>query len=72
MRSPWGLGIGYSGHKHQKGEKELTIVENQGFVIGPLSVKPINPTTSLHLAFCLASLSVRKIRPVIALLHPRH
>jgi len=32
----------------------------------------IIPTTSLHLAFCLASLSVRKIRPVIALLHPRH
>ncbi|HME20370.1 MAG TPA: hypothetical protein VKI44_03260 [Acetobacteraceae bacterium] len=27
-----GDGIGYSGHKHQKGEKVLAIVENNGFV----------------------------------------
>jgi hypothetical protein len=29
-----------------------------------------NPTTSLHLAFCLSSLSMSKIRRVIALLYP--
>ncbi|MBI3757996.1 MAG: transposase [Deltaproteobacteria bacterium] len=34
--------MGYSGHKHQKGEKELTIAENQGFVLGPIAVKPVN------------------------------
>ena len=28
-----GDGIGYSGHKHQKGEKILAIVENNGFVL---------------------------------------
>ena len=28
-----GDGIGYSGHKHQKGEKVLAIVDNNGFVL---------------------------------------
>ncbi len=37
-----GTGIGYSGHKHQKGDKELTIVDNNGFVLGPITVKPVN------------------------------
>jgi transposase len=37
-----GAGIGYSGHKHQKGDKELTIVDNNGFVLGPITVKPVN------------------------------
>ena len=35
-----GDGIGYSGHKHQKGEKVLAIVENNGFVLAPLPVAP--------------------------------
>jgi hypothetical protein len=34
--------MGYSGHKHQKGDKELTIVDNNGFVLGPITVKPVN------------------------------
>lgn len=41
--------IGYSGHKHQKGEKELTIVDNKGFVICPLTVKPVNEHDSVLL-----------------------
>jgi hypothetical protein len=28
-----GDGIGYSDHKHQKGEKVIAIVENNGFVL---------------------------------------
>lgn len=31
-----GDGIGYSGHKHQTGEKVLAIVDNNGFVLTPL------------------------------------
>src|SRR5947208_1924738 len=37
-----GDGIGYSGHKHQKGEKVLAIVDNNGFVLAPLPVAPVN------------------------------
>ncbi|MBI4727434.1 transposase [candidate division TA06 bacterium] len=42
---PWPKGgnkIGYSGHKHQRGEKELTIVDNMGNIIGPVTVRPVN------------------------------
>ena len=35
-------GIKYSGHKHQKGEKELTITDNNGYAISPITVKPVN------------------------------
>ena len=34
----------YSGHKHQKGDKELTIVENHGFVVGPALGSTCKPT----------------------------
>ncbi|MBI4837484.1 MAG: transposase [Candidatus Portnoybacteria bacterium] len=34
--------MGYSGHKHQKGLKELTIADNNGIVIAPLVVRPVN------------------------------
>ena len=37
-----GDGIGYSGHKHQKGEKIVAIVDNNGFVLAPLPVAPVN------------------------------
>jgi len=49
---PWskkGAGLGYSGHKHQKGEKELMIVENHGFVLGPIAVRPVNQHDSVIL-----------------------
>jgi transposase len=37
-----GDGIGYSGHKHQRGEKIIAIVDNNGFVLAPLPVAPVN------------------------------
>jgi hypothetical protein len=37
-----GDGIGYSGHKHQKGEKVIAIIDNNGYVLVPLPVAPIN------------------------------
>jgi hypothetical protein len=37
-----GAGIGCSGHKHQKGGKVLAIVGNNGFVLTPLPVAPVN------------------------------
>ena len=44
-----GDGIGYSGHKHQKGEKVLAIVENNGFVLAPLPVAPVNKADTVLL-----------------------
>jgi len=41
--------IGYSGHKHQKGEKALAIVENNGFVLAPLPVAPVNEADTMLL-----------------------
>jgi hypothetical protein len=37
-----GDGIGYSGHKHQKGEKVMAIIDNNGYVLAPLPVAPVN------------------------------
>ena len=34
--------IGYSGHKHQSGQKTLAIVDNQGYVLAPMTVAPVN------------------------------
>jgi hypothetical protein len=34
--------IGYSGHKHQKGEKILVVTDNNGFIIAPLVAAPVN------------------------------
>ena len=43
-----GDGIGYSGHKHQKGEKVIAIIDNNGYVLAPLPVAPVNaPDTVL-------------------------
>lgn len=55
-RQKRGDDIGYSGHKHQKGEKELTIVENHGFVIGPICIKPVNRNDSVILPETLTGL----------------
>src|SRR5262245_53434444 len=53
-RAPWrrdqhrrqkrGDGIGYSGHKHQKGEKIIAIIDNHGYVLAPVPVAPVNET----------------------------
>ena len=37
-----GDGIVYSGHKHQTGEKNIAIVDNNGFVLAPLPVASVN------------------------------
>src|SRR5271168_2042285 len=44
-----GEGIGYSGHKHQKGEKILAIIDNNGFVLAPLPVAPANEADTVLL-----------------------
>ena len=48
--------MGYAGHKHQKGDKELTIVENHGFVLGPMSIKPVNQQDTIILPETLTTL----------------
>jgi Transposase DDE domain len=52
QRTPWrwdqhrgqkrGDGIGYSGYKHQKGEKVIAITDNHGYVLAPLPVAPVH------------------------------
>jgi hypothetical protein len=44
-----GDGIGYSGHKHQKGEKILAIIDNNGFILAPLPVAPVNEADTVLL-----------------------
>jgi transposase len=44
-----GDGIGYSGHKHQKGEKVIAIIDNNGYVLAPLPVAPINEADTVLL-----------------------
>src|ERR671922_1563522 len=54
QRAPWrrdqhrgqkrGDGIGYSGHKHETGEKVIAMTDNNGYVLAPLPVAPVNET----------------------------
>jgi transposase len=44
-----GDGIGYSGHKHQKGEKVIAIIDNNGYVLAPLPVAPVNKADTILL-----------------------
>jgi hypothetical protein len=44
-----GDGIGYSGHKHQNGQKILAIIDNNGFVLAPLPVAPANEADTVLL-----------------------
>jgi transposase len=37
-----GDGIGYSGYRHQQGEKVIAITDNNGYVLSPLPVAPVN------------------------------
>jgi len=39
----------YSGHKHQKGEKVLAIIDNNGYVLAPLPVAPVNEADTVLL-----------------------
>jgi K+/H+ antiporter YhaU regulatory subunit KhtT len=36
--------IGYSGYKHQKGEKVIAITDNNGYILSPLPVAQVNET----------------------------
>jgi transposase len=36
--------MGYSGYKHQKGEKIIAITDNHGYVLAPVPVAPVNAT----------------------------
>src|SRR5262249_50099913 len=44
-----GDGIGYSGHKHQKGEKVIAIIDNNGYVLAPLPVAPVHKADTILL-----------------------
>ena len=44
-----GDGIGYSGHKQQKGEKIPAIIDNNGFVLAPVPVAPVNEADTVLL-----------------------
>jgi transposase len=44
-----GDGIGYSGHKHQKGEKVIAIIDNNGYVLAPLPVAPVDEADTVLL-----------------------
>ena len=44
-----GDGIGYSGYKHQKGEKVIAIIDNHGYVLAPLPVAPVNEADTVLL-----------------------
>ena len=44
-----GDGLGYSGYKHQKGEKVIAIVDNNGYVLAPLPVAPVNEADTVLL-----------------------
>ena len=51
-----GDGIGYSGHKHQKGEKIIAIIDNHGYVLAPVPVAPVNETDMVLLPQSLHAL----------------
>jgi transposase len=44
-----GDGIGFSGYKHQKGEKVIAIIDNNGYVLAPLPVAPVNQADTVLL-----------------------
>jgi hypothetical protein len=51
-----GDGIGYLGHKHQKGEKVIAIVDNNGYILAPLPVAPVNEADTVLLPGALQAL----------------
>jgi transposase len=51
-----GDGIGYSGHKHQQGEKVIAIIDNNGYVLAPLPVAPVNEADTVLLPAGLKAL----------------
>src|SRR2546425_268992 len=66
QRAPWrrdqhrgqkrGDGIGFSGDKHQKGDKVIAIIDNNGYVLAPVPVAPVNETDMVLLPQALQAL----------------
>jgi hypothetical protein len=48
--------MGYSGYKHQKGEKVLALTDNHGYVLAPVPVAPVNETDMVLLPNSLKAL----------------
>jgi transposase len=44
-----GDAIGYSGHKHQRGEKIMAIIDNHGYILAPVPVAPVNEADTVLL-----------------------
>ncbi len=42
-------GIGYSGHKHQRGEKIIAIIDNNEYILAPIPVAPVNEADTVLL-----------------------
>ena len=51
-----GDGLGYAGYKHQKGDKVIAIIDNNGSVLAPVPVAPVNETDMLLLPESLRAL----------------
>ncbi len=49
-------GISYSGHKHQKGEKVIAIIDNHGYILAPVPVAPVNEADTVLLPESLKKL----------------
>lgn len=52
-----GDGIGFSGYKHQKGDKVIAIIDNNGYVLAPVPVAPVNETDMVLLPQSLQALN---------------
>jgi hypothetical protein len=52
--------MGYSGHKHQKGEKTRAIVDNNGYILSPMTVDSVNQHNTILLPESLKHLSQLK------------
>jgi len=51
-----GDGLGYAGYKHQKGDKVIAIIDNNGYVLAPVPVAPVNETDMVLLPESLKAL----------------
>ena len=48
--------MGYSGHKQQKGEKVIAIIDHHGYVLAPVPVAPVNETDMVLLPLTFRTL----------------
>ena len=44
-----GDSIGYASHKHPKGDKIIAIVDNNGYILAPLPIAPVNEVDTVLL-----------------------